>query len=93
MPFERHGDGVAGGDAAGARVGARQLDLAAGPLEGELGRALDGGAGEERAVGQQAQARRPSASFFAGGFGSGCTAAGRTGSAACSLTAPNGMPP
>ena len=38
------------------RVVARELDLAGRPLELQLGRPLDGGAGEERAVGDEAQA-------------------------------------
>src|SRR5829696_9540183 len=44
-------DGVAGAYPAGARVGARELDLAVAALEPKLGRPVDGRPGEERPVG------------------------------------------
>ena len=60
----------------------------------ELGRALDGRPGEERPVGQQAQALAARRA----GFGGGCRQRLRglgpgAGSGACSPTSPNGMPP
>ena len=49
-PVRRDGDRLAVADAALARVVGVELDLAVRSLELELGRALDGGAAEERAV-------------------------------------------
>src|SRR5439155_21584929 len=52
----RHGHLGARGDAAALRVFVGELDLGARALELQLGHALDGGAGEERAVAHEAQA-------------------------------------
>ena len=52
-------NGRAGIDAELARVSRRELDHSPGPLELQLGHPLHGRSGEERAVGQQAQALAP----------------------------------
>ena len=94
-------DLVAGRDLAALRVVVGELDLRLGPLELQLGDALDGRTGEERPVALEAQrAEEVLRRLSLGGAGRARTAAGsgatygaRSGSGARSPTAPNGIPP
>ena len=77
----RHGDEVAVRDPVRARVRARERHLGLRALELELRDALDGGAGEERLVRDEAQARRGGAGAGSGTGGTS-TCAGASGVAA-----------
>ncbi len=63
VPFDETVTVCAVADPARLRVLARDLHVAARPLELQLRRALDGGAGEERSVGDEAEPVEPRTGF------------------------------